>query len=227
MLKRNYAYNVGDIEYSDGGIRLTCKTAGTTSIEDLVIPPNVGEVADGTVVWSLIDISGGGNDQVGTIIQYFGSNPPKGFLSCDGSIYNIVDYSRLANHIEVEFGSKNFFGGDGVTTFAVPDLRGEFLRGTGTNGATSISGRNVGYHQDATIIPNSVSYNEQFRSYKTSNSTSSNVSLSNYDKKYSISGGGQAYIRVNGTLSYESKYNAEYASTTRPTNTSVLYCIRW
>ena len=60
MLKRNYAYNKGDIEYSDGGIRLTCKTAGTTSTEDLVIPPNVNEVTDGTVIWSLIDISVGG-----------------------------------------------------------------------------------------------------------------------------------------------------------------------
>lgn len=59
MLKRNYAYNKGDIEYSDGGIRLTCKTAGTTSTEDLVIPPNVSEVTDGTVIWSLIDISRG------------------------------------------------------------------------------------------------------------------------------------------------------------------------
>ena len=59
MLKRNYAYNKGDIEYSDGGVRLTCKTAGTTSTEDLVIPPNVSEVTDGTVVWSLIDISRG------------------------------------------------------------------------------------------------------------------------------------------------------------------------
>ena len=59
MLKRNFAYNKGDIEYSDGGIRLICKTAGTTSTEDLVIPPNVNEVTDGTVVWSLIDISRG------------------------------------------------------------------------------------------------------------------------------------------------------------------------
>ena len=59
MLKRNYAYNKGDIEYSDGGVRLTCKTAGTTSTEDLVIPPNVSEVTDGTVIWSLIDISRG------------------------------------------------------------------------------------------------------------------------------------------------------------------------
>ena len=64
MLKRNCAYSQGEIEYSDGGLRLTCKTAGTTSTEDLVIPPNVIEVTDGTVVWSLIDISVGGGEAV-------------------------------------------------------------------------------------------------------------------------------------------------------------------
>ena len=64
MLKRNYAYNKGDIEYSDGGVRLTCKATGTTSTEDLVIPPNVNEVTDGTVVWSLIDISRGWGEAV-------------------------------------------------------------------------------------------------------------------------------------------------------------------
>ena len=60
MLKRNYAYSQGEIEYSVSGVRLTCKTAGTTSTEDLVIPPNVIEVTDGTVVWSLINILRGG-----------------------------------------------------------------------------------------------------------------------------------------------------------------------
>lgn len=60
MLKRNYAYNKGDIEYSVSGIRFTCKVAGTTSTEDLIIPLNVSEVTDGTVVWSLIDVSRGG-----------------------------------------------------------------------------------------------------------------------------------------------------------------------
>lgn len=233
MLKRNYTYNIGDIEYSDGGIRLACKTTGITSTEDLVIPPNVSEVTDGTVVWSLIDISGG-NDQVGTIIQYFGSNPPKGFLSCDGSIYNIIDYSRLANHIEVEFGRKNFFGGDGTTTFAVPDLRGEFLRGTGTNGATEISGSNVGYHQDATEVP-------RIYPYATTNGTgatggyidvtfstngSTNI-MTNVDKHIST---GTTRVYTDIVVKRDSYYDvngdrARYII--RPTNTSVLYCIRW
>ncbi len=47
---------------------------------------------------------------------------PKHYLACDGSIYNIVDYPYLAEYIKTEFGAYNHFGGDGVTTFAVPSL---------------------------------------------------------------------------------------------------------
>lgn len=174
-------------------------------------------------------IGGGGNDQVGTIIQYFGSNPPKGFLSCDGSIYNIVDYSRLANHIEGEFGSKNFFGGDGTTTFAVPDLRGEFLRGTGTNGATEISGRNVGYHQDGTEIPRSTIYSSSSTSetgviganFSPDGSSNSEQNTDSY-----INGNHRVYGENSVTKVTHIKITP-YRFTSRPTNTSVLFCIRW
>ena len=47
---------------------------------------------------------------------------PKHYLSCDGSIYNIVDYPYLSEYIKTEFGAYDHFGGDGVTTFAVPSL---------------------------------------------------------------------------------------------------------
>ena len=44
---------------------------------------------------------------------------------------------------------KIILAGDGVTTFKVPNLLGEFLRGTGTNSYTNQgSGANVGVHQD-------------------------------------------------------------------------------
>lgn len=81
-----------------------------------------------------------------------GTAAPDGYLVCDGTVYNISDYPLLANHFETQFQTKNHFGGDGITTFAVPDLRGEFLRGTGTNSHTNQgSGLNVGMHQDGTI----------------------------------------------------------------------------
>lgn len=172
---------------------------------------------------------GGGNDQVGTIIQYFGSNPPKGFLSCDGSIYNIIDYSRLANHIEGEFGSKNFFGGDGVTTFAVPDLRGEFLRGTGTNSHTNQgNGANVGVHQDGTSNPiQSIDVGGSNTIRFLVNSATSDTRTLNGDSYYkSVSSGTLSYkgVIINKDSSTGS---ATDTYTSRPTNTSVLYCIRW
>lgn len=50
-----------------------------------------------------------------------------GFLPCDGSIYNISEYPGLFSIIG------NDFGGDGKTTFAVPDLRGAATMGVGKN----------------------------------------------------------------------------------------------
>ena len=59
---------------------------------------------------------------VGSIISYLGNNVPKHYLLCDGTVYNITDYPELAKHIKDEFGAYNYFGGDGITTFAVPKL---------------------------------------------------------------------------------------------------------
>jgi len=65
--------------------------------------------------------AGGGFAPIGTINPYMGTVAPIGWLACDGTVYNISDYSDLATHIASQFGSTNFFGGDGTTTFAVPD----------------------------------------------------------------------------------------------------------
>ena len=88
---------------------------------------------------------------VGEIINYMGTIVPEHYLECDGKTYNITDYPILAEHIKTNFGSYNKFGGDGTTTFAVPDLRGEFLRGSGINNhANQGNGSAVGTHQDGT-----------------------------------------------------------------------------
>jgi len=67
----------------------------------------------------------------GMIIQYTGSTAPTGWLLCDGTAYNASTnpiYQELFNVIG------NQFGGTDNTDFKVPDYRGAFLRGTGTNG---------------------------------------------------------------------------------------------
>lgn len=66
-----------------------------------------------------------GNEPVGMIIDYLGISPPQNYIKCDGSVYNIADYQLLADHIKSEFGICNYFGGDGITTFAVPNRAGQ------------------------------------------------------------------------------------------------------
>ena len=165
---------------------------------------------------------------VGTVISYLGNHAPTGYLECNGTIYNISDYPKLAEQIKQEFGSYNYYGGDGTTTFAVPDLRGEFLRGTGTATRDTGSGANVGVHQDGTDIPIMFLYasNNIMNYLHDAGRASSNGSLmmKNFDKLIP-SVGEMSAIRFTGSSLTTSMNGASYS--VRPTNTSVLYCIKY
>ena len=160
---------------------------------------------------------------IGTIISYMGNNPPKDYLSCDGTVYNINDYQALADFINTEFGSYDFFGGDGIITFAVPDLRGEFLRGTGTNSHTNQgNGANVGVHQDGT---------EHINIMVTDGNTFGipgrpNTNIYN-DKVDSEIDGSKSQNKYAGLSDGSGTYQDYQKFTSRPTNTSVLYCIKY
>lgn len=67
---------------------------------------------------------------VGHVISYFGSDAPNHYLVCDGKKYSISIYNELAEHIKRVYGSYNYFGGDGITTFSVPNLSGAAIAGS-------------------------------------------------------------------------------------------------
>lgn len=77
----------------------------------------------------------------GSIIMYAASTAPAGYLECDGSAISRTTYADLFAVIGTTFGS-----GDGSTTFNIPDLRGEFVRGW-DNGRGVDSGRAFGSSQ--------------------------------------------------------------------------------
>ena len=81
-------------------------------------------VYDGSVYQIIGDLEPLVNDgnPTGTVIQIVGKSAPEHYLVCNGTTYNISNYSELANYIKDQFGSYNNFGGDGNTTFAVPTL---------------------------------------------------------------------------------------------------------
>ncbi|MCA1403693.1 tail fiber protein [Ensifer sp. IC3342] len=60
----------------------------------------------------------------GTVIFYAKSTAPSGYLKANGAAVSRTTYSDLFAAIGTTFGA-----GDGSTTFNLPDLRGEFVRG--------------------------------------------------------------------------------------------------
>lgn len=161
----------------------------------------------------------------GSIISQMGKSAPNGYLKCDGAIYNINDYKNLADYINSEFGSYNYFGGDGSNTFAVPNLQGEFLRGTGTNAHESNGkGSDVGRHQDATVVTNICTTGQEYNNMLQIRKPTKYSSASRYDSVIESSNVWVNYYKdEQGT---DSTY-VPTLITTRPTNTSVLYCIKY
>jgi len=78
---------------------------------------------------------------VGSITMYAASSAPTGWLECDGSNVSRTTYSNLFSAIGTTFGE-----GDGSSTFNLPDLRGEFVRGWDNNRGVD-SGRSLGSTQ--------------------------------------------------------------------------------
>lgn len=89
----------------------------------------------------------------GTIMAYMGTSIPNGWMLADGRCLSRTDYAELFAAIGTRYGA-----GDGSTTFQIPDLRGEFLRGSGNNshtfnGCPTGNGLEVGCHQNPTYMP--------------------------------------------------------------------------
>ena len=77
----------------------------------------------------------------GTVLWFAATSPPAGYLECDGASISRTAYAALFSAIDTTFGQ-----GDGESTFAIPDLRGEFIRGV-DNGRGADSGRTFGAAQ--------------------------------------------------------------------------------
>lgn len=76
---------------------------------------------------------------IGEIRMFGGSFAPAGWMKCEGQILAVSEYATLFNLIGTAY------GGDGVSTFALPDLRGRVPIHMGSNaGNTYTLGQNGG-----------------------------------------------------------------------------------
>lgn len=167
----------------------------------------------------------------GAIISFLGLTTPNGYLICDGAQYEIVKYARLALFIQEQFGTKNYFGGDGTTTFAVPDMRNLFLRGYHGEAKEQLSGE-IGVKQEATKIPmvfptKNTTYNNMigYVSDKPKNIFTENEdSITELNDNYGRVCFNGIYNNANASLGTTKEFGEHYTS--RPVNMAVVYCIK-
>ena len=127
-------------------IRLNGSTSGYTEIDAPAVAGNNTIVlpSAGTALAALIP---------GEVKWFAMNSAPSGFLKANGAAINRTTYANLFAAIGTTFGV-----GNGSTTFNVPDLRGEFIRGWDDARGVD-SGRSFGSFQSHQFEDHAHSYN--------------------------------------------------------------------
>ena len=150
----------------------------------------------------------------GSVMHFAAITAPSGFLKADGSAISRTTYAALFAVLGTTFGT-----GDGSTTFNLPDLRGEFVRGF-DNGRGLDAGRAFGSTQTDALqnITGSASV------YSPSSTASATGALSASGAGSALTGGSSVYSL---TLSLNASSVARTSTETRPHNVALLACIKY
>lgn len=174
--------------------------------------------------------TGPDGNPIGAIISFMGTSAPTDYLVCDGSTYQVSAYPTLARFFQEQFGDTAYFGGDGTSTFAVPDLRNLFLRGYHGDTEEELSGE-IGEKQEATEHYGLHPQVENDRGnviYGYNGNISS--AKANWEARYpdtTKSAEKRAFTGTSTTIdNNSSKFNEISGFTSRPVNMAVLYCIK-
>ena len=154
---------------------------------------------------------------------------PTGYLECDGSAVSRSTYSALFAIIGTNYGA-----GDGSSTFNIPDLRGEFVRGA-DRGRGVDSGRNVASSQGSANLSHG-------HSVSASVNDSGHVHTTTFDNKKYFPGGGSTSVSYGGAGGYPADVFTMSSATTgisvsisqnnaggseaRPRNIAMVYIIK-
>jgi microcystin-dependent protein len=151
----------------------------------------------------------------GMVQYYAGVTAPAGWLVCDGTPVSRTTYSALYAAIGEMYGV-----GDGSTTFNLPDLRGEFIRGNDEGRGVDV-GRTVGSTQSSQNLAHT-------HTIKTTEGVTGD------DSAFSCSWGSARLLLANrnvcggGNTTISGAYAVSSGGTeARPRNISLLPCIKY
>ena len=141
----------------------------------------------------------------GAILYFAMASVPDGWLLCNGDTISRETYTDLFNALGTVYGA-----GDGETTFRLPDLRGLFIRGIGTNGTigTAVSAA-LGTQQTHQLLSHTHQY------------TNAAISTTNVQ-----SGSGVTVRSTSSSTQNTGAASATHGTENRPHNIGMTACIK-
>jgi microcystin-dependent protein len=150
---------------------------------------------------------------------------PSGYKECNGDAVSRTTFSALFAVIGTQYGA-----GDGSSTFNLPDLRGEFVRGF-DNGKGTDSGRSIGSSQSDQNKNHTHTFsgsNTHNHSYSRLNSaTGENGSPSGTDGDAGDSFGNRSTANATISISGTTDTSTNSGTEIRPRNVAMMYVIKF
>lgn len=155
--------------------------------------------------------------EVGSVSAFAMPTAPTGWLVCDGSAVSRTEYADLFAAIGTIWGD-----GDGVSTFNLPDLRGEFVRGF-DDGRGVDAGRVF-----ASAQADAIDEHYHLEGYATNYSSHPSTfgSEVNGATRQTTDGNGHDYVDHAKTSGVRSNNEAIGGDETRPRNVAMTYAIK-
>jgi microcystin-dependent protein len=161
----------------------------------------------------------------GAIMAFAYLLPESGWLLCDGSAVSRATYPALFGAIATFYGT-----GDGSTTFNIPDLRGYFVRGFGTNADGTVSGTFGAKQGQATARPTAaltgVTNTTGSHSHGIQISYTGSGSGISYESGSTVNESPGAYTLFDGAHAHTVAIDGGGDAETRPKNIALPYYIK-
>jgi microcystin-dependent protein len=153
----------------------------------------------------------------GAILPYAGAAAPSGFLLCSGGVVSRTAYAALFAALGTAYGP-----GDGSTSFGLPDCRGIFLRGAGTNANISDALGNPYTATRGVSQGDAMQGHVHNQMYTYAAGGSRNLGSAGVDASNTYTTG----IGTQGPIGDGSNGSARVGTETRPANIAVNYIIK-
>lgn len=162
----------------------------------------------------------------GSVLMFAASGVPTGWLECNGSVLPINNYTKLHNVIGQNY--KTISTLNTLSSFQIPDLRGEFVRGWDNKKGVD-SGRQIGSSQNGTGIRYLIDQYVGGASYPLGtfaiNMGEIDGRTSGYPTQTFTVGSDTTFYQAQNTIAKSGNGDNNMAIV-RPRNVALVYCIK-